>query len=439
METSTAGPTFKFLNEVLAKVKAAGFDQAEVIASTDMATEMQIDAGEISLLRNTENLGLTLRGIAGGRYATIALNQLDDASVAKGIGKLKEAARSAPVDDARAFAPKQSLKPVDEGPKEASLEKMYERVNTFVEKVTKKYPELKLEQSTLKFERARMLRANSLGLEIDESEGYYSAMAMFSSKRGEKMSSFNFSGSIAQDLDKDLLEWGSFERVIESSVKEIDHEPFVGKFKGTVILTPDVAFEMMAAWFSHIEDSRLIADTSQLKGKLGEQVASPLLTIRAEPQSKEFARHEHTTRDGYLAKPSTLVEKGVLKTYNLSDYGARKTGLPRAENSFMGRVIDAGSTSLEEMIAKTEMGLLLARFSGGNPAANGDFSGVAKNSFLIENGRITKPISEMSLAGNAFEMMKSVSAVSRERVNDGVSLTPWIKVEGLTLAGAEAK
>lgn len=426
---------FQFLNGVLVKVKGAGFDQAEAIMSTDTATEMQVDAGDISLLRNTENTGLTLRGISGGRYATIALNQLDDASVSKGIEKLREAARSAPVDEARAFAPKQNLKPVDEGPREPSLEKMYERVNTFVDKVTKTYPELKLEQSTLKFERGRMLRANTLGLEIDETEGFYSAVAMFSSKRGDKMSSFNYSGAISQDLDRELLQWGSLERLIASSVKEIDHAPFEGKFKGTVILTPDVAFDMMATWFSHLGENRLIADTSQLKGKIGQKVASELLTIRSEPQSTEFARHEHTTGDGYKAEPSTVVEKGVLKTYTLSDYGARKTGLPRSVNSFSGRVIEAGTTSLEEMIAKTEKGLLLARFSGGNPAANGDFSGVAKNSFLIENGRVTRPVSEIQISGNAFELMNSVSAVSRERVNDGSSLTPWIKVEGLTLAG----
>jgi PmbA protein len=426
---------FKMLNGVLSKIASAGFDQAEVIASENAETEMQIDAGDISLLRNTENIELTLRGISGGRYAVIAINQLDDKSVEAGIAKLKEAAKSAPVDEARAFAPKHNASPVADGPVDASLESMYTRINSFVEHVSSKYPELVLEQSTLKFSRGRMLRANSLGLELDESEGYYSMMAMFSSKRGEKMSSFNYSGALSKDLSKDLINWGSMERLIESSTKEIDHVAFDGKFVGAAILTPDVVFDMMGTWFSHIEDSRLIAGTSQLRGKLGEKVASPLLTVRVEPQSKEFARHEHTTNDGYPAKPSTVIENGVLKTYALSDYGARKTGLPRSENGFANRVIDAGSSSLEEMIKKTKKGLLLARFSGGSPAANGDFSGVAKNSFLIEDGRVTTPVSEMMISGNAFELMKSVTAVSKERVNDGGTLTPWIAVEGLTFAG----
>lgn len=431
----TSGLNFKFLDGVLGKLSSSGFDQAEVIASSTAETEMQVDAGDVSLLRNTENIELTLRGISKGRYAVLSLNQLDDKSVAAGISKLEEAVRSAPVDEARAFAPKTSMSPVKEGPNEPELETMYTRMEGFLKHVGKKYPAVKLEQSSVKHAKTRMLRANSLGLQVDEEEGMYSAMAMFSGKRGEKMSSFNYSGVLAKDLSKEFIEMGSFERLIASSEKEIDHAPFEGKFKGSVILTPDVVFDMMGTWFSHIQDMRLIAGTSLLRDKIGQKVASPLLTVRVEPQSKEFAVHEHTTGDGYPAKASTVIENGVLKTYLLSDYGSRKTGLPRSENGFSNRVIDAGTTALEEMIKSTERGLLLARAAGGSPAANGDFSAVAKNSFLIENGKVTRPVSELMLSGNAFELMNSISAVSRERVNDGGTLTPWIKVEGLTLAG----
>lgn len=433
METSELN--LKLANEVLAKVRSAGFDHAEVIVSEKAETEMQIDAGDISLLRNTENVELKMRAIAGGRYAAISLNQLDDDSIASGIAKLKEAAKAAPVDEARAFAPKREAPVVSEGPVEASLESMYSRVNALVENVAKSYPELVVEQSTLKFQRGRTVRANSLGLELDESAGFYSMMAMFSSKRGDKTSSFNYSGAVSRDLSKDLINWGSIERLFASSVKEVEHTPFEGKFVGPAILTPDVVYDMMGTWFSHIEDSRLIAGTSQLRGKIGEQVASPLFTIRSEPQSQEFAWREYTTGDGYPSHPSTLVEKGVLKTYALSDYGARKTGLPRSVNGFHNRVIDAGDSSLEEMVKATKRGVLLARFSGGMPSANGDFSGVVKNSFLIEDGQVTRPVSEITISGNAFQLMKSITAISKERVNDGGRLTPWIAVNGLTFAG----
>lgn len=424
-------------DSILDKLKTAGFDQAEVILIASDMTEMQVDAGEVSLMRNTEDLDLTLRGIRGGRYAMVNLNQLDDESLKRGIDKLRSAAQAAPIDEARAFAPKQAASAIDEGPKEPSIEEMYERMSGFVEVTSRKFPTLKLEQCGVQFRRSHFLRKNTLGLELDETSGHYSMSVMFSSKEGDKTSSFNFAGAISHDLARDFLHWGSVERLITNSVKEVNHEAFAGKFKGAVVLTPDCVYDLMGAWFTHLRDDRMISGTSQLKGKIGEQVASPLLTIRVEPTNREFAAHEHSTGDGYLSSPSTIVEKGVLKSYMLGDYGARKTGLPRAVNSGANRVIDAGQDSLDAMIKATKIGLLMGRFSGGNPAANGDFSGVAKNSFLIENGEITKPVSEVMVSGNAFELMRSISAVSQERVNDGGTLTPWIKVEGLTVAGAK--
>ena len=77
----------------------------------------------------------------------------------------------------------------------------------------------------------------------------------------------------------------------------------------------------------------------------------------------------------------------------------------------------------------------MQRFSGGGPAANGDFSGVAKNSYLIEQGRLGAPVSEVMVSGNLFEMMNSISGISAESVNDGVSSVPWVRVEGITVAG----
>lgn len=421
---------------MLAKVQKAGFDKAELILKTTDMTEMQVDAGDISLMRNTEDLKLGIRGIRGGRFATVNINQTDEESLQAGISNLNAAIDSAPIDPARAFAPKQAGAKVEvSGPKEPDLEKMYQRLSDFLTFTENKYPLLKLEMSTARFYRFHSLRVNSEGLELDESSGYYSMMAMFSSKMGKKTSSFNYSGTICKDLNRDFIEWGSTARLIESSVKEVNHEVFKGKFKGSVVLTPDCVYGLLGTWFAHLQDDRMIAKTSQLEDRMGQKVASSLLTVRVETHSSEFAVQEHSTGDGYLSQPSLILENGVLKSFMLSDYGARKTGHPRAQNSGALRLIDPGANSYEEIIASTKQGLLLGRFSGGSPSANGDFSGVAKNSFLIEEGIVTRPLSEIMISGNAFEVMHSISAISKERVNNGSTLTPWIKIEGLTVAG----
>ena len=98
-------------------------------------------------------------------------------------------------------------------------------------------------------------------------------------------------------------------------------------------------------------------------------------------------------------------------------------------------MVEPGERSLEELIASVENGLLLNRFSGGNPSPNGDFSGVAKNSFLIRNGKIASAVSETMISGNIAALLKNILAVSRERVSDGMTVVPWVKAAGITISG----
>ena len=426
---------FSLAQRVLDQVGNAGFDAAEVLFTERGLTEMQIDAGDLSMLRNTSNVALVLRGLQGGRYATVQLNQLDADSVSAGVEQLRQAALSAPVDVARAFAAPQPDAVRNEGPPRAELGPMHERITRFAGAVQQRYPDIKLEQAMLQFDRTRQLRANTLGLRVDASEAAYDAQAMFSAQRGEQRSSFNFAGACALELGPELLAWGGLQRLIESSQREVDHVPFEGKFQGTLLLTPECVFSLFDPWLAHLGDERLIAGTSRLRDAIGTKVASELLTLRIDPQSDAFARREFTTSDGLLSQPSMLIERGVLRSFMLSDYGARKTGLPRAANAARNRIVEPGKTALATLVAQVPRGLLMGRFSGGGPAANGDFSGVAKNSYLIEDGRIGPAVSEVMVAGNLFEMMKSISGVSSELVNDGVTSIPWVRVEGITIAG----
>jgi PmbA protein len=131
----------------------------------------------------------------------------------------------------------------------------------------------------------------------------------------------------------------------------------------------------------------------------------------------------------------TLIEAGVLRSFLLSMYGARKTGLQRAANMGSNLIVDSGDTPLAEMIAAVDEGLLLCRFSGGNPSDNGDFSGVAKNSYYIKDGKIQFPVSETMVSGNIASMLNSIESISAERVNNGYNVMPWICFNGLNVTG----
>jgi PmbA protein len=164
-------------------------------------------------------------------------------------------------------------------------------------------------------------------------------------------------------------------------------------------------------------------------------VASEKFTIHSRPTSTEIADGYFITPEGFEAKDSTIIDKGVLKTFMLSLYGANKTKGKRAVNCGGAYIIEPGDKSFQEMVKSVNKGILLCRFSGGNPSANGDMTGVAKNSYYIENGEIKYPISETMISANLYNMFNNIKGISKERVNFGTVVFPWICVSGVTISG----
>ena len=75
------------------------------------------------------------------------------------------------------------------------------------------------------------------------------------------------------------------------------------------------------------------------------------------------------------------------------------------------------------------------RFSGGAPAASGEFSGVAKNSFLIEKGKVTSALTETMISGCVPDMLRNIRGVSSDLLQDGSVSLPYIVFDGVTISG----
>ena len=97
-------------------------------------------------------------------------------------------------------------------------------------------------------------------------------------------------------------------------------------------------------------------------------------------------------------------------------------------------MIEGSNSSFENMIKDVKKGVLLCRFSGGSPSDNGDFSGVAKNSYYIENGKIMYPIIETMISGNIAQMFLNIRNISHEKVDFGDCILPWITFDGITIS-----
>jgi PmbA protein len=135
--------------------------------------------------------------------------------------------------------------------------------------------------------------------------------------------------------------------------------------------------------------------------------------------------------DASATPPLYFVRAGRLLALAPSLYGSRKTGLPHVPTASAGWDLAAGASSRDELVAGVRRGALVGRLSMGSPASNGDFSGVIKNSFAIDDGTIGSALSETMISGNVAQMLRDIVAVSRERLDTGAFRLPWLRIANL--------
>ena len=140
------------------------------------------------------------------------------------------------------------------------------------------------------------------------------------------------------------------------------------------------------------------------------------------------------TGEGYQTENYDVIKDGRLVSFALSQYGANRTGGKRAGNDGNNMIVASGEKTLEEIIAGIDRGVLVMRFSGGQPSPAGEFSGVAKNSFLIENGKIAGALTETMISGSVPEMLTHIRDISSDTLRDGSESLPYIAFDGITVS-----
>lgn len=95
-------------------------------------------------------------------------------------------------------------------------------------------------------------------------------------------------------------------------------------------------------------------------------------------------------------------------------YGANKTGLARCPRGGGTLTVDPAYSSFDDLIASTNKVVLLTRFSGGSYREDGDFSGIAKNSYLIRAGKLERPLEGTMVSGNIVKFLMEIEGISKE-------------------------
>ncbi|MCL2513577.1 MAG: TldD/PmbA family protein [Oscillospiraceae bacterium] len=425
----------KITQIALNELKTAGADHAQCVITKGVSDEINIDNGEISLMRSLFDDKIALKALKDSKKGVIGINKTDKASLEQAAKECVEAALASVEDDAVSIAEFTENRDFVTGISEPDRDRFFDRMMEYIGDIKADYPKIHLEQVVADYTYCESFTANTNGVEYGHNHGSYSVSAMFSAHEGEKTTSFNMCDVSFMGLDKKIIDLGMQRTLFEQCEKELDPISLDEKFVGRAVFAPICFSDLLGSAFGNfINDVTIIDKTSPWYFSLGTKVASGSLTVTAAPLDERIVGGERVTDDGYISENYDIIRDGYLKSFSLSEYAAKKTGMDRSKNSSGCFVVGNGTKKLGDIIKEIDKGILVCRFSGGSPAINGDFSGVAKNSFLIEDGRVASALSETMISGNLADMLKNISDVSEETVCDGSGVIPWVAVDGITVS-----
>jgi PmbA protein len=213
-----------------------------------------------------------------------------------------------------------------------------------------------------------------------------------------------------------------------------------------VVFDPDTARSLLGLLASCVNGGSIWRRSSYLLERLGTKVASDLVTVIDDPLIPKAPGSRPFDGEGLLSRRNVVVEKGVLKTYLMDTYAAKKLSMESTASASRGSsggvgasttnfVLQPGTISREQLLKDTQRGLYVTEMMGfGFNAVTGDFSRGASG-FLIEDGELTQPVSEVTISLNLDEILQRIDAVADDLDLRTSTASPTFRVSAMTIAG----
>jgi PmbA protein len=258
--------------------------------------------------------------------------------------------------------------------------------------------------------------------------------------------------------------WSSARRVVDlESPESVGHEAArrvlrrlgarrVATQRVPIVFAPEVAGSLLSSLFEAASGDSIWRQASFLAGRLGEQIAASDFNLIDDnimllPNGMGGFGSSPFDGEGLPSRRTVVVKQGVLQSYLLNTYSARKLGMNSTHNASRGLAgapgigcgnlyLEPGAFSAEQIIAEIPVGLYVTSLMGfGVNVVTGDYSRGATG-LWIENGVLTHAVEEVTIAGNLAEMLMNVTAIGSDLVFRGTVASPTLHIDGMTIAGA---
>lgn len=441
-------------SELVSELKKQGAEAADVFIQSSVGFNTTVRLGKIERLQQSISKGLGLRVIKNGAMANTFTTDFTDRAVKDLARETMQIVQVSNTDKHNGLAPKEMLGSYDG------------KLMLFDESIAKLTPEKKIEMARsaeevgLKFDK-RIKNANGTSWSDSRTQVTLSNSDGFTGQYQMTQASL-FVGLLAEDEDgtkqtDGFFTFGRYLNTLASpqAVGEEAGRRVVKKLGGRkvksavvpVVLDPRVGSFLLGDVFGAASGGSIYRRMSYLVDKVGQQIASPMITIVDDAIMTDGVASRPFDAEGVRSSNVVVVEKGVLKQYVCDSYAARRLNLRPTGNASRGYqgnpgvgstnlYIKNGDTNPADIIKSVKSGLYLDRVGGqGMNSTTGDFS-MGASGHWIENGELTHAVQEITVAGNVLKMLNNVKAVGNDlSFKLGTTASPTLLVSEITVGG----
>jgi TldD protein len=457
------------LQSYISEALANGGDYADLYFEYVATTSITIDEGIVKSATQGVSMGVGVRVIAGERTGYAYSDDLSPEKIRKAARVAAHIAHGPSKVEKTGLGEKQkrNLYPVVKTPNEASLDERVELVKRADRAARAADHRVFQVQAAYVDNLRHVLVATSDGtLSFDRQPLARIGVAALARQNSDSTPQRGYSGGggrvgLEFFLNEKTPEYFAREAVRQAIV-QLDAAPApAGEM--TVVLGPGWPGILLHEAVGHgLEADFNRKGVSAFSNRIGQQVASPLCTVVDDGTIQSRRGSLNVDDEGQPTQQNVLIENGVLRGYLQDKLSSRilrsqSTGsgrresyqhipMPRMTNTFML----AGESEPEEILRSVKKGLYCTNFGGGQvDITSGNFVFSASESYLIEDGKVTRPVRGATLIGNGPEALKYVSMVGNDlKLDEGIGICgkegqsvpvgvgiPTIKLDRMTVGG----
>ncbi len=418
----------------------SGAQQVSVAISNSKSNSVEVRDKKIDKLEQAIQSSLSIRLFVDGKYSAHSTNRMKKKDLARFIDEAIEGTKYLSEDKFRTL-PESGMYYKGGG-------KLLETLDSGFDKIDPQ------EKINLAF----AIEKEVLGKDekvISVSASYYDGLnerVMITSNgfEGDTANSYfglNASVSVKSDDSRPEAYWGEsaifFDKLKKENIGKIAMKRAMNKIGQEKLASGRMAMvvenrqvgRIFGPLISALSGSAIQQKNSFLIDKIGEKVVSEKLTLTDDPFIVGGRGSRLFDGEGLATKKRTIFDKGILKTYYLDTYYGKKLEMQPNGGGTSNLVFETGPKNIDGLIASVKKGILVTGFNGGNSnGTTGDFS-YGIEGFLIEDGKLTKPVSEMNITGNMKDLWSDIGEIGNDVNKNSSWLTPSILFENVDFSG----